>query len=217
MAADGPLTKPPPPTLLRRPRPPKALTTPLALKTPTSDKPSLHKSTCSCSHQSTTSPSTQNTNTKTDFTIHPLHPKGPHFFPPGKKFVVRHGVPVFLPPLYTSTAASNGADSAPESVQREDTNHHFMANEMKDEWDDEGDFTLSDFQVTAIAPPQRRIFSQQKTRIISRQNYLKLTSWFAVNVPSQASVHTVDMEPAATGLLVSPCGRKPIHQSLLGT
>lgn len=201
MATEVPLTKP---TLLRRPRPPKALTT--TLKT-TSDKTSLQKLPCSY----TVPNSTQNTSTKSDFAIHSIYPRGPSFFPPGKKFVLHHGVgAIHLPPLYDSNGTE---DTCTESALREDSDDqytHCVTNEVEAEED--GDFTLSDFQVSVTATAQHRVLSKHEAKILSRQNYLKLTSWFAVNIPSQESINTMELEPD----VVSPREHKPAHQLLLG-
>ncbi len=200
-AAEEPLTKPP--TLLRRPRPPKALT---LKNTACSDHTNLQKSSCTPTPHTPTSHTTHTThtqNTRTDFIIHPIHPRGPSFFPPGKKFALRHGPgPVYLSPLCDHEPTDNVCSLGDGSYD------HIMNTVVEEE-----DFTLSDFQMASNDILQRRVLSQQEARILSRQNYLKLTSWFTMNVPTQGSLHTVNLDPD----LISPQERKPCHQSLLGT
>ena len=202
MASEGTLKVHQPP-LLRRPRPPKALTAPPP-KANDHHRPSPRKSLHGHYTDSTTLSThcTHDVHTKTNFSIHPLYPKGPSFFPPGKKMVACHGAgPVYLPPLYNNEEIYN------KSVIGNENNNDSMNFEHLDSLDN---FTLAEFQMVA---PQRRVLSPiNSAKVISRQNYLKLTGWFAVNVPTQESLNTVELEAA----LESPQERKPRHQVLLG-
>ncbi len=116
--------------------------------------------------------------------------------------VACHGAgPVYLPPLYNNEEIYN------KSVIGNENNNDSMNFEHLDSLDN---FTLAEFQMVA---PQRRVLSPiNSAKVISRQNYLKLTGWFAVNVPTQESLNTVELEAA----LQSPQERKPRHQVLLG-
>lgn len=69
------------------------------------------------------------------------------------------------------------------------------------------DFTFNDFQLT----PKNRLLQQSKGTI-SRQNYLKLTSWFSRHVPVQENLRSVVLE---TTCQHPPC-RVPKQQILLG-
>lgn len=55
------------------------------------------------------------------------------------------------------------------------------------------EFTLNDFQLSAEALHQV-MPNKLRGAVISRQNYLKLTSWFAANVPKQKAINTVNLE-----------------------
>lgn len=103
----------------------------------------------------------------------------------------------YLPPLY---------DNESKSIIGDENYNDSMNFEPLDSSDD---FTLADFQMVAS---QQRIISPNVAKVISRQNYLKLTGWFAVNVPTQKSLNTTELDAA----LESPQERKPRHQVLLG-
>ena len=53
----------------------------------------------------------------------------------------------------------------------------------------EHSFTLNDFQL----PPPSLPHLQVSHGAVSRENYLKLTGWFAKNVPTQENVNTLEM------------------------
>ena len=55
------------------------------------------------------------------------------------------------------------------------------------------EFTLNDFQLSSEALHQV-MPNKLRGAVISRQNYLKLTSWFAANVPKQKALNTVNLE-----------------------
>lgn len=228
-------------SLLRRPRPPKAL-----YNTPQSSSnarnghigsvTSPQKS--SRDHRSAGSPYSIgsyphqiDSHTKTDFPIHSLYPKGPSFFPPGRKLMGNRTIPfsednvaieVCIPQavdIDTSTEAintypietSNTIVTSPEKNQL----LVYDANEEMSEdgyYLDDGDFTLHDFQLSAEVSPRRRLLCENSVKIISRLNYLKLTGWFATNVPTQENLNTVKL---AVGVR-PPDERKPRHQALLG-
>ena len=94
------------------------------------------------------------------FTIHTLYPRGPPFLPPGKILKSTHLSP---PSIYTDDVMSKSCG------------------------EEEG-FTLNDFQLVAETS-HRAVPSELQGAVISRENYLKLTSWFAVNVPKQESLN----------------------------
>lgn len=55
------------------------------------------------------------------------------------------------------------------------------------------EFTLNDFQLSSETLHQV-MPNKLRGAVISRQNYLKLTSWFAANVPKQKTLNTVNLE-----------------------
>lgn len=55
------------------------------------------------------------------------------------------------------------------------------------------EFSLNDFQLSAEGLHQV-MPNKLRGAVISRQNYLKLTSWFAANVPKQKAINTVNLE-----------------------
>lgn len=120
-------------------------------------------------------------NERSKFIIHPPHPKGPKFFPPGK--VIRTLGQISLDPL----------DILPDVI-------HLPSSEPI--------FTLDDFLIqTAYHIP---LEVSQGT--MSRENYLKLTSWYATNVPIQENLNTLDLEIDHE----APLGRVPRRQILIG-
>lgn len=90
--------------------------------------------------------------------IHPLHPRGPPFMPPGRimrsGYCYYEGVPVhdYKPP----------------------------------------EFTLNDFLKVSNDPSI--MVSGPGNPVISRENYLKMTSWFATHIPKQAHLNTVNIK-----------------------
>ena len=87
--------------------------------------------------------------------VHPLFPRGPSFFPPGR--VLRQCGPV--------------EESESQSAE---------------------EFTLDEFQFAAETS-HPVLLNRLQGSVISRQNYLKLTGWFAANVPQQESINTVEL------------------------
>jgi hypothetical protein len=77
-------------------------------------------------------------------------------------------------------------------------------------------FTLNDFQELAqLTSYQWRSLGGQRApraAVISRQNYEKLTSWFATHVQLQTEVHSQMLEGEPPEVVI----RKPRHQVLLG-
>ena len=150
-----------------------------------------------------------------DFIIHPLFPRGPPFFSPGNMLSLECG----CPPDPWWRAGGNLGVFAPSVPPAE-----------------ECQFTLNDFLLDEEEAKTYLVPTKLQGSMISRQNYLKLTSWFATHVPQQDTLNTV----ALTGmcwqmthalrlhvhvhvclfLLVvdrqAPEGRKPQHQILLG-
>ena len=112
------------------------------------------------------------------FHIHPLHPKGPPFLRPGR--ILKAGLPILLPPLH-GHPGKEGNGEAPD---------YYCPPQ------DQSQFTLNDFLIrTANHTSSSRVVpSQLRHAVISRENYLKMTSWFATNVPSQHQLNTVDIE-----------------------
>ena len=112
-----------------------------------------------------------------DVIIHPLFPRGPQFFPPGKRKLKKR------------------LKSLPhnwwEKGENGDLNfHEFAPHEDELENDDSvaeySEITTED--TTLYEPP-----SKLRGKILSRQNYLKLTGWFATHVPQQDSLNTLDI------------------------
>lgn len=178
--------------LLRRPRPPKQV---LKISSPregvTFKSPSPH-------FQLTTTPKaimvqhrslpmhndlyrTDIMHDRSEFSIHPPHPKGPEFFPPGK--VIFHA-PTSMDPF----------DVVPDEIHLSGPEHTF---------------TLDNFliQLGTEHPPLK-----VSEGMISRQNYLKMTGWFAANVPTQEKINTLDLEVDYQ----VPMGRVPKGQILIG-
>lgn len=109
----------------------------------------------------------ETSDSRSTVTIHSLYPRGPPPLPPGKILTAT------LPPL------SAFYDEHPET----------MTSELPRE---EGEFTLNDFQASSGAG-HRVEASRLQGAMVSRQNYLKLTSWFATHVPKQEVLNTVSI------------------------
>lgn len=124
------------------------------------------------------------------FEIYSLYPTGPECFPRGKTTrAARASYPV--PQLHLDVGGREG-----EVVEPDD--------------DDAIAFTLNDFRIsTKVVHPLPMKTAPEV--VISRQNYLKLTSWFAANVPTQDSLNTLEIQVDTT----APASRKPRHQALL--
>ena len=176
--------------LLRRPRPPKpplvsttsrraASSRQYGSKAPqgTSAEKTMRGWSSTYAHPTPVTPYTQYTSTigssdhyedtcdsGSTFTIHTLYPRGPPFLPPGKILKSTHLSP---PSIYTDDVMSKSCG------------------------EEEG-FTLNDFQLVAETS-HRAVPSELQGAVISRENYLKLTSWFAVNVPKQESLNTTSI------------------------
>ena len=116
------------------------------------------------------------------FIIHPTHPKGPEFFPPGK--ILHAPVQILMEPF----------DLLPDEI-------YFPGPECT--------FTLDNFLLRAErnCPPL-----QISQGMISRENYLKLTGWFATHVPTQEKVNLLNLEVDHQ----APAGRVPRQQVLIG-
>lgn len=106
----------------------------------------------------------QAVNDRTNFVIHPIRPKGPEFFPPGKPLRAVSRKP--LDPL----------DHLPDEIHLGSPRH---------------EFTFNDFR---IHPDPDRPPMQISGGMMSRLNYLKLTSWFATHAPKQENMNTVDLQ-----------------------
>ena len=109
------------------------------------------------------------------FHIHPLHPKGPPFLPPGR--ILKTNLPVPLPPL----------PPHPGRGSNEEPPDHYSLPQ------DQPQFTLNDF-LRKANNISRAVPSKLRHAFISRENYLKMTSWFSTNIPSQGQLNTVDIE-----------------------
>lgn len=119
-----------------------------------------------------------------DFVIHPLFPRGPNFFPPGNV-------------LHASFIPSQLLDQAlPDEI------HLPCSCKDKDQ------FMLNTFLVPVKVRPPFKISPGS----ISRQNYLKLTSWFSHHVPKQERLNLTPLEVD----LQAPPSRVPKQQALLG-
>ena len=95
--------------------------------------------------------------------------------------------------------------------------------------EDDG-FTLNDMMRPLLNDENNLlVFSPPKLPIISKQNYEKLTSWFAVCVPTQSHINMATIEGLLTLLCITklffeqvadelecPEQRKPLHQFLIG-
>ena len=103
--------------------------------------------------------------------IYPLYPRGPPGLPPGK---ILKGGSSFL------TVSNKGSAGVEDCAE--------VAGEREDEA-----FTLDDFWLSVEECPQRVVPSELQQSMISRENYLKLTGWFATHVPKQDSLNTVSI------------------------
>ena len=118
-----------------------------------------------------------------DFVIHPLYPRGPKFFPPGN--VLHNVIPSQVPD-----------QTMPDEI------HLPCSTKEKDQ------FMLNTFLIPFKVRPSFKI-SQGS---ISRQNYLKLTSWFSHHFPRQEKLNLTLLEVD----LQAPPSRVPKQQALLG-
>ena len=120
------------------------------------------------------------------FTIHSLFPRGPPPLPPGKILKAAHQR---LPSL-----GFENVELPSSEVEREDP-----------------EFTLDDFQMVA-GMSYKVVNSKLHGAMISRQNYLKLTSWFATNVPTQDTLNIASV----SGTLYGQDYRTSIKRWLFG-
>ena len=116
------------------------------------------------------------------FELHPLGPKGPPFFKP--------------------TLKGNLAPAIPHTLQDEILFKSLKEISKKDK------FILNSFLLPVKLQPPPTI----KAGCVSRQNYEKLTSWFAHNVPSQEQVNTSVLDLHVE----QPPIRVPKHQVIIG-
>lgn len=120
-----------------------------------------------------------------DVIVHPLFPRGPQFFPPGKTKPKKRK---YLPHNWW------------EKGENGDLNfHEFGPHEEEIENDDDimaqySELTTED--TTLYGPPTRLC-----GKILSRQNYLKLTGWFATHVPQQDSLNTLDISSMSSSTI----------------
>lgn len=120
---------------------------------------------------------------RSKFIINSPHPKGPEFFPPGKVFR-------FAP----AQISIDLLDILPDEIHLPGPEHTF---------------TLDDF-LMKLEPydPSLKV----SEGMVSRHNYLKLTGWFATNIPTQEKINTFDLEVDHQ----VPMGRVPRGQILIG-
>lgn len=109
-----------------------------------------------------------------DIIIHPLYPRGPKFFPPGRRTRLKKHKP--LPQNWWEGEDLNFHVISPH--QNELCNDDFMVK-----------YTELDAEETALYEAPIKL----RGNTVSRQNYLKLTSWFATHVPQQDSLNTLDL------------------------
>ncbi len=101
--------------------------------------------------------------------------------------------PAFFPPGHTrhSHDTAGGRLAEPLTIIEEDPDMH---------------------NLHAWMPPRPVIRTSQSAMMISRQNYKKLTGWFATHVPTQANLNTVNFHLKAG----TPPTRKPAQQAIIG-
>ena len=108
--------------------------------------------------------------------IYPLHPKGPPAFPPGK---VIKGTCPFLGATFM------------------DFLENFPGKEKPFQAHDDLTTALSELEETPVGESDSTQYivmpNKLKSAVLSRQNYLKLTSWFVTQVPRQDTLHTVNV------------------------
>lgn len=212
--------------LLRRPRPPRvaALTSHSSIKRESDNiAPEKLPRTQKTSVYPRNHPESVDKNSRSDFQIHPP------YHPPGKKLLGHH-VPYSPNEVNTQQVTSHHFSAAPKptSTHSKEMNNfipnsairsHAMdsirvcSQPLADRYvEDVASFTLYDFQHSAELSQQRRVCCEMDGKTVSRQNYLKLTGWFAANVPSQEKLNisnlAIDSQP--------PEEFKPRLQALLG-
>ena len=108
--------------------------------------------------------------------IYPLHPKGPPAFSPGK---VIKGTCPFLGATFM------------------DFLENFPGKEKPFQAHDDLTTALSELEETPVGESDSTQYivmpNMLKSAVLSRQNYLKLTSWFVTQVPRQDTLHTVNV------------------------
>lgn len=119
---------------------------------------------------------------RSNFVIHPLHPKGPSFFPPGN----------VLHPKNRYELVCDTMDRMTQSPPEATSKHSDIFQRM---------------------PPRPVLRTSMSGVVISRQNYKKLTGWFATHVPKQEHLNTLQFNLQVE----TPPTRKPQHQAIIGT
>lgn len=152
--------------LLRRPRPPKTKLVKKESSDTTVSRSRVQTGASSSMRegQHWGASYTDTNNSGSYFTIYPLYPRGPPFLPPGR----------ILKGVYPSGL-------------------YKFEDEVALYPEDQVEFALNDFQPNPPEAHYRIVPSGLQGAVISRQNYLKLTSWFAANVPRQESLNTVNI------------------------
>ena len=79
---------------------------------------------------------------------------------------------------------------------------------LDDSFEDDCDI----YDLRAWMPPKPVVRSSRSGAMLSRQNYKKLTSWFATHIPQQENLNTVQFNLEAG----TPPTRKPIQQAIIG-
>lgn len=104
-------------------------------------------------------------------------PRGPQFFPPGKMLLTKHR----RPPRNRWERGKGGDLNFGEFVPTEQETNNFC------------EFVLRDSELDAEERAMYEAPTKLHGKSISRQNYLKLTSWFAMHIPQQATLNTLDI------------------------
>ena len=174
MMETGQVHKPDGVVLLRRPRPPKAI------------KKSAPQQVPSLKHFLNSSAATTPLDSeRSHISMYGLYPRGPDFFPPGKK--LHASIPLYRDEM----------ECVPDEIHLATPRQAF--------------FTLNDFLVAAEEMENKMPISKSKG-MISRQNYIKLTSWFSKNVTKQKNPNTCELEIHHQ----APLNRVPRKQVLIG-
>lgn len=91
--------------------------------------------------------------------------------------------------------------------------HSYNAVPVQRPPDDDGFLEECDVDdLRAWLPPRPILRTSQSGAMLSRQNYKKLTSWFATHVPKQENLNTVQFDLEAG----TPPTRKPALQAIIG-
>ena len=112
-----------------------------------------------------------------DLKVYPIHPRGPPQFPPGR--VLKRTDP-FAGLTFSGILENLSRHIDMRQSEVSDEFSQVFAELEEDQWTD--------------VPPQQIVMpSILKSSIISKQNYLKLTSWFSVHVPKQEYLHEINI------------------------